>query len=60
MNRCAICDVTDEDNPQAKIQWICTDPEAITGEYRCLECHANICENVEDLSLSDEEFEFSI
>lgn len=62
MNRCAICNTTDEDNPKASISYydIAPSGEAYTHlEPRCLECHNNIQENLEDLSIADEEFEFA-
>lgn len=63
MNRCAICDVTDQDNPKAGIKWYTVELEADEGhmgeETRCLECHNTIQEAVEDLFLGDEDFSFA-
>lgn len=58
MNRCCICDVTDEDNPKANIK--CYDVEyPYTVEFRCLECHKEVEKNLEELSIADEDFIFS-
>ena len=56
MNRCSICDVTDEDNPKAGIK-LYEVPGWFT-EFRCLECAGSIATCVEDLSIGDDEFEF--
>ena len=55
MNRCAICDITDEDNPKAGIRVV----ELWNhSEARCLTCHAEIEQCIEDMSIADEDFEF--
>lgn len=66
MNRCAICDVTDQDNPKAGIKWYSkvtdefkNDDNVLEFEARCLECHNTIQEAIEDLSLGDEDFSFA-
>lgn len=63
MNRCAICDVTDEENPKAGIKWYeITDKPDYTEhvlEQRCLECHNTIQVALEDLSIGDEDFSFA-
>lgn len=50
MNRCHVCDVTDEDNPSASISYytVLDKSEAV-----CLVCANSIAENLEDLSLND-------
>jgi hypothetical protein len=60
MNRCAICDCTDEDNPKANIKLYeqALSPDHTRFEFRCLECSHVIDENLEDLSIADEDFEF--
>lgn len=46
MNRCTVCDKTDEDDPKAAI--------TIQGsELHCLECRTTIADNLEDLSVND-------
>jgi hypothetical protein len=47
MNRCQVCDKTDEDDPKACIS-------AFEGETRCSECHEQIFQNLKDLSVNDE------
>lgn len=46
MNRCEVCDKTDEDDPKAGIS-------IFEGETRCAECHEEIFRNLEDLSIND-------
>jgi hypothetical protein len=62
MNRCSICDVTDEDNPKAgiRIYDVPHDPGLMCRitEFRCLTCQSDIESNIEDLSIGDEDFEF--
>lgn len=51
MNRCTVCDKTDEDDPKAAI--------TIQGsELHCLECRKTIAGNLEDISINDVDFEF--
>lgn len=67
MNRCAICDCTDQDNPSAGITLIDVDVThhfddgfpTFIREARCLSCHGIVQENIEDLSLGDEDFSFA-
>lgn len=46
MNRCQVCDKTDEDDPKACIS-------IFEGETRCANCHEEIFKNLEDLSVND-------
>ncbi len=47
MNRCEVCDKTDDDDPKAAIA-------LYDGELRCKQCQEVIAENLEDLSVNDE------
>lgn len=41
MNRCSVCDKTDEDNPKADIKYVIHGRKADkppTGEFQCSEC----------------------
>jgi hypothetical protein len=62
MNRCAVCDVTDEDNPKAGVRWIeVVVPEGYDPSFepRCVDCHSSIQESIEDLNIADEDFSFA-
>lgn len=48
MNRCQVCDKTDEDDPKIGIS-------LINNEALCLDCRTSISNNLEDLSINDED-----
>lgn len=48
MNRCYVCDVTDEDNPGANISL------NYRGEPTCHRCNEEVYRNLEDLSANDD------
>ena len=64
MDRCMICDRTTFDNPKLKVSCIevtVTSEDKNTlvyEEFRCEVCHSQVQENVEDLSIAEDEFEF--
>lgn len=47
MNRCQVCDKTDEDDPKAGIT-------IVNNETICRECSEVIFQNLEDLSINDD------
>lgn len=51
MNRCNVCDTTDEENPRAGIT-------LVKDDNLCVQCREVIQTNLEDLSINDQEIAY--